>query len=165
MLATVMSTRISRFLVVFLLALAWRASAAVSDAELTRNVQKQISGLDYGMRRPVVTVADGVVTVSGTVGSLWLKQETINRALKVTGVASVVSDLTIAKAENDDKVAEGVVDRIQHYDLFTVFDDFQGRVKNGVVYLAGAVTEEKKHSDIIERVSKVRGVQIGRAHV
>jgi osmotically-inducible protein OsmY len=107
----------------------------------------------------VVTVSGGVVTITGTVASLWLKEETINRTLKVGGIAQLISELMIARAESDDKLAAEVVDKIQHYDLFTVYDDFQGNVKNGIVHLRGAVTDEKKLGDIIERVAKVRGVQ------
>jgi osmotically-inducible protein OsmY len=139
--------------------MALRADAGVSDAELTRNVQKQLSNLDYGSQRPVVMVSGGVVTITGTVASLWLKEETINRTLKVEGIMQLVSELVIAKAESDDKIAAEVVDKIQHYDLFTVYDDFQGRVKNGVVYLGGAVTEPKKLDDIVVRVAKIKGVQ------
>jgi hyperosmotically inducible periplasmic protein len=134
-------------------------AAGVSDAELTRNIQKQLSSLDYGSLRPVVMVSDGVVTVAGTVASLWLKEETIKRALKVEGIAQLVSELMIAKAESDDKIAAEVVDKITHYDLFTVYDDFQGSVKNGIVHLGGAVTAPKKPDDIVERVAKIRGVQ------
>lgn len=145
--------------VMILLGAVVHAGAQTSDAELTRNIQKQISGLDYGSRRPVVSVSGGVVTITGTVASLWLKEETINRALKVTGIGQLVSELMIAKAESDEKLAMEVVDKITHYDLFTVYDDFQGSVKNGVVFLRGAVTEEKKLADIMERVAKIRGVQ------
>jgi osmotically-inducible protein OsmY len=145
-------------LVVLVLAAAVHA-AAVSDPELTRNIQKQLSNLDYGSRRPVVMVTDGVVTISGTVASLWLKEETIKRALKVEGIAQLVSEMMIAKAESDEKLAADVVDKIQHYDLFTVYDDFQGSVKNGIVHLGGAVTDPKKLDDVIERVAKIRGVQ------
>jgi osmotically-inducible protein OsmY len=148
------------FLIVMLLIGAARYGGAdVSDAELTRTIQRQIQSLDYGSRRPVVTVSGGVVTITGTVASLWLKEETINRALKVGGIAQLISELMIAKAESDEKLAAEVVDKIQHYDLFTVYDDFQGNVKNGIVHLRGAVTDEKKLGDIIERVAKVRGVQ------
>jgi osmotically-inducible protein OsmY len=52
-----------------------------------------------------------------------------------------------------------VINRIRQYDLFTVYDDFQGRVNNGIVHLSGAVTEPKKLTDIVERVAKVKGVQ------
>ena len=145
--------------VMILLGAALQAGADVSDAELTRTIQKQISNLDYGSRRPVVSVADGVVTIAGTVNTLWLKEETINRVLKAGGVKQLVSELTIPKAESDEKLAMEVIDKIQHYDRFEVVDDFQGSVKNGVVYLRGAVTEEKKLDDVLERVAKVRGVQ------
>ena len=145
--------------VLLLLAAAVPVGAAVSDAELTRNIQRQLSGLDYGSRRPVVAVNAGVVTLTGTVVSLWLKEETINRILKVPGVESVMSELTIAKAESDEKLAAEVADRIRSYSLFTVYDDFQGRVRNGTVYLGGAVTDPKKLSDVVERVAKIKGVQ------
>jgi hyperosmotically inducible protein len=154
-----MQQKTRALLVVILLAVAAHATAAASDAELTRNIQRQLSNLDYGSRRPVVTVADGVVTMSGTVTSLWLKEETINRALKVPGIGSLVSELTIVRAESDEKLVIEVADKIQHYDLITLYDDIQGRVRNGIVYLGGAVTEEKKQADIIERVAKVKGVQ------
>jgi len=62
-------------LVVLLLAAAAPAHAAVSDAELTRNIQRQLSNLDYGSRRPVTPVSGGVVTVTGSVVSLWLKRK------------------------------------------------------------------------------------------
>src|ERR1041385_6808953 len=94
--------------------------AGLSDAELTRNVQRQISNLDYGSRRPVVTVKDGVVSVEGTVASLWLKEETINRILKVRGIQSIMADVTIAKAESDEKLSQEVGEKIRNYDLFTV---------------------------------------------
>ncbi len=142
-----------------LLGAALHARADVSDAELTRNIQKQLSGLDYGSQRPAVSVSSGVVTITGTVASLWLKEETINRTLKVAGIGQLVSELMIAKAESDDKLARDVADKIQHYDLFTVYDDFQGSVKDGVVHLRGAVTEDKKLNDVVERVAKIRGVQ------
>ena len=142
-----------------LFAIAVPVVAAVSDAELTRNIQRQLSNLDYGSRRPAVAVSGGVVTVTGTVVSLWLKEETINRILKVQGIESVMSELTIAKAENDTKLAEEVINTIRRYAYFTVYDDFQGRVRNGIVYLGGAVTDPKKLSDVVERVAKVKGVQ------
>ena len=144
--------------VLLLLAVAVPVGAAVTDAELTRNIQRQLSGLDYGSRRPVVAVNGGVVTLTGTVVSLWLKEETINRILKVPGIESVMSELMIARAESDAKLAEEVADRIRSYSLFTVYDDFQGRVRNGTVYLGGAVTDPKKLSDVVERVAKIKGV-------
>ena len=159
MLTEVMQQKTRALLVVILLAAAVGVAAAASDAELTRNIQRQLSNLDYGSRRPVIAVVDGVVTMSGTVTSLWLKEESINRALKVPGITSLVSELTIVKVESDEKLVAEVADKIQHYNQLTLYDDIQGRVRNGMVYLNGFVTEEKKQADLIERVAKVRGVQ------
>jgi osmotically-inducible protein OsmY len=159
MLTHVMHKKLCGFLVMLLLGVADCVGAAASDAELTRNIQRQLSSLDYGSRRPVVAVADGVVTISGTVTSLWLKEETINHALKVPGISSLVADLIIARAESDQVLAVAVADRIQHYARLSVFDDIQGSVRNGTVRLSGAITEDKKLADIVERVAKVKGVQ------
>ena len=159
MLTQGMHKKLIFLLAIVLLGAARYAPADVSDAELTRNIQKQISNLDYRSQRPVVSVSDGVAMISGTVNSLWLKEETINRALKVSGIKQLVSELMIVMAESDEKLAAEVIDKITHYDLFTVYDDFQGSVKNGVVHLRGAVTEDKKLSDVRERIAKVRGVQ------
>jgi len=52
-----------------------------------------------------------------------------------------------------------VADRIRHYDLYSVYDNIEGRVSQGKVRLEGAVTEPKKSDDLYERVAKVKGVQ------
>jgi osmotically-inducible protein OsmY len=136
------------------------AQSTTSDADIKAAVIKQISGLDYGGRRPTVNVSGGAIMLSGTVSSLWLKEETINRALKVPGRTSVESELTIAKAESDEKLAAEVMKRISSFDrLSPVYDDINGRVRNGVVYVGGAMTDEKNLRDLVERVAKVRGVQ------
>jgi osmotically-inducible protein OsmY len=137
-----------------------QARSVTTDTDIKAAVMKQISSLDYGGRRPTVAVTGGVIMLSGTVSSLWLKEETINRALKVQGRTSLESDLMIAKAESDARLAAEVIKRISGYDRLSPFyDDIQGNVKNGVVHLLGAMTEEKKLDDLIERVAKVRGVQ------
>jgi len=136
------------------------AQGTTADADIRAAVIKQISGLDYGGRRPTVTVSGGAIMLSGTVSSLWLKEETINRALKVPGRTSVESELTIAKAESDQKLAAEVIKRISSFDrLSPVYDDITGSVKNGVVHIGGAMTDEKNLRDLVERVAKVKGVQ------
>jgi osmotically-inducible protein OsmY len=137
-----------------------QGGSVTADADIRAAVMKQIANLDYGGRRPTVAVTGGVIMLSGTVSSLWLKEETIKRALKVPGRTSLEADLTIAKAESDARLAAEVIKRISGYArLSPVYDDIQGSVKNGVVHLQGAMTEEKKLDDLLERVAKVRGVQ------
>jgi osmotically-inducible protein OsmY len=142
------------------LAAARGLAQTTSDADIKAAVLKQISGLDYGGRRPAISVSGGAIMLSGTVSSLWLKEETINRALKVPGRTSVESELTIVKAESDEKLAAEVIKRISSFDrLSPVYDDISGSVKNGVVHMLGAMTDEKNLRDLVERVAKVRGVQ------
>jgi hyperosmotically inducible protein len=130
-----------------------------TDDDLKAATMKAISGIDYGADRPTVAVSGGVIMLSGTVSNLWLKMETINRAIKIPGMVSVQSDLIIPSAESDAKLVSEVTKQITGYSRFTVYDDFEGSVKNGVVHLSGAVTEELKLSDVIERIAKVHGVQ------
>src|SRR6478609_530351 len=70
-----------------------QGGSVTADADIRSAVMKQISSLDYGGQRPTVAVSGGVIRLSGTVYSLWLKEETINRALKVPGRTSLESDL------------------------------------------------------------------------
>jgi hyperosmotically inducible protein len=130
-----------------------------ADREIRADVQRQLRGLD-GSSRVTVDVEDGVVTLSGSVASLWVKEEAVRRALKASHVKSpLVSELIIAKAENDTELARKVVERVRTYDRYSVYDNIDGRVRNGVVSLTGAVSQPEKASDILERVAKVRGVQ------
>lgn len=150
------------FAVVVVASLATAATAVAatpSDSGIKADVQRQLARLDVGSSHIAVDVQDGVVTLSGGVPSLWLKEEAVRRALKASDVKSLVADLTIAKAENDLALARQVGDVVRHYDLYSVYDNIEGRVRNGSVRLVGAVTEPKKAADILERVAKVRGVQ------
>lgn len=135
-------------------------TAAPSDSSLKADIQRTLTAKDLGLTpRLTVDVADGVVTLTGTVPTLWSKEEAIRRALKAGRVASLVVELEIPRAENDQALAEAVVGRIRSYSKYTVFDDIRGAVQNGVVRLVGSVTGPDKAQEILERVGKVRGVQ------
>jgi hyperosmotically inducible protein len=134
-------------------------AAAPSDGQIKADVQRRLKGLDLGPSALTVEVQDGVVTLSGTVPTLWVKDEAVKRARKADSVKSLVADVIIPKAESDLVLAREVSDRIRHYDLYTVYDNVDGSVRNGAVRLTGAVTEPKKSSDILERIAKVHGVQ------
>jgi osmotically-inducible protein OsmY len=135
------------------------APASPSDDQLLAEITRRLANLDRGGSPISVDVHDGVVTLSGTIPDLWSKQEAISRALKAGTVKSLVSDLTIPRAENDVALAREVSDRVRKYDLYSVYDDIQGRVHDGIVSLTGAVTAPNKAAGILERVARVRGVQ------
>jgi osmotically-inducible protein OsmY len=135
------------------------AGQSSSDGQIKAEVQRQLARLDPGAARLTVDVRQGVVTLSGGLRTLWLKEEAVKRTLKVNGVKSLMVEVTIARAENDQTLLREVGDAVRKYDLYTVYDNIEGRVRNGAVRLEGAVTEPKKSDDILERVAKVRGVQ------
>jgi osmotically-inducible protein OsmY len=144
---------------VVLVAVVGATAAAPADSQIKADVQRQLAKVDASASRLTVDVRDGVVTLSGGVATLWVKQEAIKRVLKVDGVHSLMADLTIATAENDATLLREIAEAIRHYDLYTVYDNIEGRLRSGTVRLVGAVTDPKKSSDILERVAKVRGVQ------
>jgi osmotically-inducible protein OsmY len=127
-----------------------------ADRQIRADVQRKLAEFEA---KVTVDVQDRVVTLSGMVPSLWAKEEAVRRALKASDIQSLVSDLTIAKAENDAALGRLVGERIRTYDRYTVYDNIDGRINNGIVSLAGALTAPEKLADILERVAKVRGVQ------
>jgi hyperosmotically inducible periplasmic protein len=129
------------------------------DSELKADLQRSRAGLDMKGPRLTVDVHDGVVAVSGTVPSLWLKEDAISRVVKVGHFASFTADITIAQAESDTALARAVSDSIRGYSRYSVFDVIQGRVRAGKVTVAGAVTEPKKLDDLLTRIAKIHGVQ------
>jgi osmotically-inducible protein OsmY len=131
-----------------------------TDQQLQAAVTRQLQ--DHHLRRgdnPTVTVSDGTVTLDGQVQNLWEKNEAIKVVRKLEGVQRLVSRLTIAHAESDKVIAEAISKRVLRYDRYTIFDDVNVKVLNGVVTLFGAVTEPFKADDLVEEASRVQGVQ------
>ena len=131
----------------------------LTDAQIRAAVEHKVSELDLGTSQVSVAVHDGVVTLSGIVPSVWIKQEAIDRARQADDVTSVVSDLTVMKAESDDALATQVADNVRRYVFYTVYDDVEGRVRDGVVTLTGRVTAPYKATAVADLAARVHGVQ------
>jgi hyperosmotically inducible protein len=141
-------------------------AAGGDDRQLQAAVVRTLQ--DHKIRRGnnVQVMASGsTVTLSGEVRSLWEKNEAIRLARAVEGVSTLVSDLTIAMAESDKKIVEALTDRVLHYGRYSVFDDIDARVKNGVVTLGGFVTDPVKSDDILDMASRIQGVQSVQNHL
>jgi hypothetical protein len=63
------------------------------------------------------------------------------------------------------QVFNDVSKAVNRYPLFTIFDDVNANVKDGVVTLTGWVTMSYKRGDIEKRVAKVGGVQLVRNEI
>ena len=59
----------------------------------------------------------------------------------------------------DFQVAKDVATSVDRYTQFTIFDDINANVKDGVVTLSGKVTMPYKRNDIAKRVAKIDGVR------
>jgi hyperosmotically inducible periplasmic protein len=59
----------------------------------------------------------------------------------------------------DFQVLKDVVKSVDRYTQFTIFDDLNASVKDGVVTLTGRVTMPYKKDDLERRIAKIDGVQ------
>jgi osmotically-inducible protein OsmY len=148
--------------IVLLAATAIVAGAAQQHVSLTdQQIKAQVEHrlLDQDIRGVVVAVRDGRVTLSGTVRSLWAKEEAVDEAQEVNDVKEVVSTLTIMRGEGDETIGEAVAAKLRRYVFFTVFDDVDVEVNDGVATLTGYVTMPYKSHAMVELASRVDGVQ------
>jgi len=127
------------------------------DSVIQAQVEQQLSRKSINDVK--VDVKDGVVTLSGEVTNLYVKNQAFELARKTKDAKSVVNHLTIERGANDRDIAEQIAGGVRSYAYYTVFDDVNVSVKDGVVTLAGAVTEPRKASDIVNMASRVTGVQ------
>jgi len=152
--------RISTGVVVVLLLVATAAAIAqrtASDEAIGRLVTQRL--MDEGIARVGVSVASGIVTLRGTVPTLWVKQRAIEEASKADDVISVVSELTVPRGESDERIAAQVGQRLQRYVFYTIFDDANVEVDNGVVTLTGRVTMPYKADAFADLAAHVPGVE------
>ena len=59
----------------------------------------------------------------------------------------------------DFQILKDVATSVQRYTQFTIFDDVNANVKDGIVTLTGKVTMPYKQQDIAKRVAKIDGVK------
>jgi osmotically-inducible protein OsmY len=59
----------------------------------------------------------------------------------------------------DFQIFKDIASSVERYTRFTIFDDVNASVKDGVVTLTGRVTMPYKRDDIEHRVSKIEGVR------
>ena len=112
-----------------------------------------------GFERVTATVDNGVVTLDGSVASLWHVDQAIERTRKVRGVQSIISYLTVEDGESDEWLRKAVAKKIRSYVFYTVFDSVDLSVDDGSVILTGYVTEPYRVKEIGRLASHVTGVR------
>ncbi len=91
--------------------------------------------------------------------SAWARQHAVDEALEVDDVQSVVSKLTVAAGESDSAVAADVAEKVLRYVYYTIYDDVNVQVQDGVVTLTGRVTMPFKANEMAARVAHVHGAK------
>ncbi len=93
------------------------ASEPLSDQQISRQIEGRLSQ-DGSFQNIRVAVQADVVSLSGTVPSLWAKTEALMEARESTRGYSVVSDaLTIENAENDRAIAEQIANDMRRVSI------------------------------------------------
>lgn len=128
-----------------------------ADAQIKQRVEAEL--IDEHITGISVLVQDGVVTLEGTVASLWARVKAVEEAREADNVRDVVSTLTIRRAESDAAIARQIAERLHRYALFTIFDDVAVDVRDGVAALTGSVTMPFKAHAIVKLASRADGVQ------
>ena len=76
----------------------------------------------------------------------------------VVGLLSLAAGPADAQDRRDLRIVDGIVHQVNSYPQFTIFDDVNARVDQGVVTLSGKVTMPYKKNDIGKRIAGIDGV-------
>jgi hyperosmotically inducible protein len=131
---------------------------AVARAVVERLMTHDVTGVS-------VSVESHIVTLRGTVPTLWMKERAREQALKIPEVVTVRSEITVARGESDEVIGSLVATRLRRYVFLTIFDDADVEVNHGVVTLTGRVTMPYKAEAFADLAARVPGVQEVRNHV
>ena len=133
--------------------------AAQAGNQLQRVVEAALRE-DRALRNLAVSVEANQITLTGEVRTFWEKNEALRRTFVIHGVDTIISEIEVPIADNQEDLADEVIKAIQDYPHYRVWDHLDGGLNNGVVTLRGRVTPERdKTGELFERVAKVRGVQ------
>lgn len=110
-----------------------------------------------------VAVKDGVVTLTGTVTSLWAKLEAEKAAKRVHGVRAVANDiqLNLTSKRTDPEIARDAVQEIQAHVLIPG-EKIKVTVRDGWVTLEGEVRwqfQRKLAESAVRRLDGVAGIE------
>ncbi len=119
----------------------WPPVYTPTDSDLWNDVDRALRwNPNIDTTRISITVLDGVVTLEGTVDSLWKKSHAERVAADVAGVVSVENRLAVVPTRKltDEAIATDIVDALKRNVLVDA-ENVDVRVANGVVTLIGSV--------------------------
>jgi osmotically-inducible protein OsmY len=133
------------------------AEDLTTDTAIRRRVEERLGEED--LTGITVTVHGAVVTLRGTVATLAIKLSAIAHARDASDGSPVVSELSIPRVANDERLTEAIARRVEQYVFFTIFDEVAVEVDEGLVRLSGRVTMPFKADAFAAVTARVAGVQ------
>jgi hyperosmotically inducible protein len=130
---------------------------SLTDRQIQAQVEQRLQKKEID--RVAVGVSQGTVSLSGTVANAWAKDEAVKQAFKVENVTGVANNLSVRRAESDAALANQIASKVRRYAFYTIFDDVQIAVDQGVATLSGRVTMPNKAEDLGRIAARVPGVQ------
>ncbi len=131
--------------------------AWLSDQTLRQIVEQRLA--DRSIDGVTVFVSDRTVTLTGTVSTLWEKTHAREEAWDANTLGAVIDDVRVARSSTDQRLLHLVGRRIREFVFFTMFDNVEAAVNDGLVTLTGSVTALVKAQEFADVVSHIPGVQ------
>lgn len=132
-----------------------------SDMDLRRDVERELEWEpSIDARRIGVTVADGIVTLTGAVGSYSEKWKAERVVERLAGVKGIANDIVVEpKAERSDTdIAKAAVDALK-WNVLVPSDRVKVKVDNGWVRLTGEVNWDYQRRAAERAVRDLPGVK------
>jgi osmotically-inducible protein OsmY len=132
-----------------------------SDMDLRRDVERELEWEpSIDARRIGVTVADGIVTLTGAVGSYSEKWKAERVVERLAGVKGIANDIVVEpKAERSDTdIAKAAVDALK-WNVLVPSDRVKVKVDNGWVRLTGEVAWDYQRRAAERAVRDLPGVK------
>lgn len=107
-----------------------------------------------------ITVANGVITLTGAVGSLDQKEKIARYAHEVDDTYAIQNNLTVRTGNlTDQQIADSVRIQLDRYVMWSIFDWVEAQVNNGVVTLTGWVVNSWHRDGYANQAKKAPGVK------
>ena len=128
------------------------------DSRLRNKIESKLDDASY--KGIDVSVTKSVVTLSGVVSSVGLKERAAKNAMDVAGISGVSNNLRVDAGDLDDsKLVTEASRRIRRYPYYTIFDYLELSSVNGHLVVRGQVTQPWRRADVGRILEMVPGVR------
>lgn len=128
-----------------------------TDGDLADSIRSDLARL--GIEGLEVRVIGGMATLEGTVESLAKKEDAEALARRKPGVGEVFNELEVVRVQDDAELKRLILDELAKSRNYTIYDEVEVSVAEGVVTLEGRVPQDSAEAGIVKDVSKIRGVR------